>query len=116
MKKRVLAVAADAKDLLGMSSEAAEAIIANCQTRIELATTPTQQLGPRYPVYLDDEQLRTVKALLEQASSREADPDSPIFQILDEVREARRRNPLFTLSPATASAEAICLAPEKGAD
>lgn len=72
--------------------------------------------NPRYPIYLDDAQLRKVKALLEQASSREADPDSPIFQILEEVREARRRNPLFELSPATASTQAISLGFDKRAD
>lgn len=78
-----------------------EAIIANCQVQIELASGRTQKPGPLYPLFLDAEQLQRVKALLEQASSREADPESPIFQILDEVRAARRRNPLMSLSPDT---------------
>lgn len=81
----------------------AEAIVANCRVQVELAQGPRQQPGALYPLYLDAEQLQRVKALLEQASSREADPDSPIFHILDEVRAARRRNPLLSLSPDTAT-------------
>ncbi len=54
----------------------------------------TTLAAPRYPLYLESEQLQRIKGLLDQASSREADPDSPIFQILDEVRAARRRIPV----------------------
>lgn len=53
--------------------------------------TAVSQTATRYPLYLEAEQLQRIKELLNQASSREADPESPIFQILDEVRAARRR-------------------------
>ncbi|MDN4500134.1 hypothetical protein QYE73_22865 [Pseudomonas mosselii] len=83
--------------------EQAEAVIVSGQVPIELVPGHTQQPRPLYPLFLDAEQLQRVKALLEQASSREADPESPIFQILDEVRAARRRNPLMSLSPDTST-------------
>lgn len=52
-----------------------------------------------YPVYLNTEQLQVLKVLLEDASMREADPNSPTFNILDEVRAARRRSPFFKIRP-----------------
>ncbi|AXQ50960.1 hypothetical protein DZC31_30035 (plasmid) [Stenotrophomonas rhizophila] len=64
----------------------------------ETKGTPEAQGESLYPVYLEGDQLQVVKELLEQASSRVADPDSPLFLILDEVRAARRRNPMIRLS------------------
>lgn len=56
--------------------------------------TAVSQQATRYPLHLEAEQLQCLKGLLDQASSREADPESPIFQIIDEVRAARRRIPV----------------------
>ncbi|MBA6105265.1 hypothetical protein [Pseudomonas monteilii] len=64
----------------------------------EAKGTPEAQGESLYPVHLEGVQLQIVKELLEQASSRVADPDSPLFLILDEVRAARRRNPMIRLS------------------
>lgn len=54
----------------------------------------TTLAAPRYPLYLEADQLQRIKELLERSSSREADPESPVFTILDEVRAARRRGPV----------------------
>lgn len=67
------------------------------EPQVSHSWAPESVAIPCYPVYLDVEQLSRVKSLVDQASSREADPDSPIFRILDEVRAARRRSPLCYL-------------------
>jgi len=46
---------------------------------------------PRYPLPLTLDQLTELKTRLDAAAACEADPDAPIFALLDQVRELRKQ-------------------------
>lgn len=46
---------------------------------------------PRYPLHLTAQQLADIMILLDAASANEADPDAPIFELLNQVRAVRRQ-------------------------
>lgn len=52
-------------------------------------TEPTTE--PRYALHLTIGQLTTLRTLLDVASASEADPDAGIFELIDQVRAARRQ-------------------------
>lgn len=45
----------------------------------------------RYPLHLTLDQLTELKARLDVAAAAEADPDAPIFSLLDQVRALRKQ-------------------------
>lgn len=46
---------------------------------------------PRYPLTLTLAQLNDLITRLDASASSEADPDAPVFAMLDEVRDARKQ-------------------------
>ncbi|MDF4211111.1 hypothetical protein P2W50_31155 [Pseudomonas protegens] len=46
---------------------------------------------PRYPLALTLAQLNDLITRLDASAAGEADPDAPVFALLDEVREARKQ-------------------------
>lgn len=68
--------------------------------------TESTRIEPRYPLALTLGQMNDLITRLDASAASEADPNAPVFALLDDVREARKQALSLAVRPVEVLANA----------